>query len=324
VRATLTLCLATAAALGCAAADDGTGASSPFPSAAAGDFTIALIPDTQYYAQEFPELFLAQMRWIADHAGELELAFAIHLGDMTNSNTDAEWRVADAAMQILDDADVPWSPMPGNHDGIKNGVIATERYNAVFPPSRFADRPWFGGHFGETSDSTYWLFSAGGMDFMVVSLAFGTPVEQLEWADEVIAAHPGRRVIVATHAYLDDDGSFLERGEEYGVGDEPLRWTDGRQIWDALVSRHDGIFLAVCGHVPDQGRSTLDGVAGNPVHNVLANYQGYANGGDGWLRLLRFSPSRDVIYVEAYSPLLERYDNRAEHSFALPYAMDGR
>ena len=60
---------------------------------------------------------------------------------------------------------------------------------------------------------------------------------------------------------------------------------------------------------------------GLPVHHILANYQGYPEGGNGWLRLLRFSPTRDQIYVEAYSPTLDRWDRGPKHSFALDYEM---
>jgi hypothetical protein len=294
---------------------------SGLPEAVAGDFTIVLIPDTQYYTVVRPDLVRKQVQWIADNAQRLNVVFAIHLGDMTNDDTDGQWKLMDGVMKILDDANVPWSPMPGNHDGIKRGIINSKRYNQYFGVQRFAHRPWYGGHHGETNDSTYWKFTAGGMDFMVLSLAFGTPVEQLEWANQIVAANPGRRTLFATHAYLDDDGTWLERGEEFAVSDPPLRWTDGKQIWERLVRRHANIFLAVCGHVPDQGSATVTNEHGLPVHNILANYQGYPEGGNGWLRLLRFSPSRDKIFVEAYSPTLDRWDRGPKHSFELDYLM---
>ncbi len=315
------LAAALAFACGRRANEGGSDQSSGLPPPIAGDFTVVLIPDTQYYTLGRADLMEAQMRWIADSADRLHIVFAIHLGDMTNDNTRPQWQQVDRAMRILDEAGVPWSPMPGNHDGIKKGIINSLLYNEFFPVSRFAGRSWYGGHFADTNDSTYWLFEAGGMKFMVLSLAFGTPQEQLDWADGIIAAHPDRRVIFATHAYLDDDGTWLERNEEYGVTDPPLRWRDGRQIWETVVRRHANIFLAVCGHVPDQGRAIVQNQHGLPVHHILANYQGYPNGGDGWLRLLRFSPSRDKIYVEAYSPTLDKWDRRPAHTFELDYEM---
>ncbi|HTM20666.1 MAG TPA: metallophosphoesterase [Kofleriaceae bacterium] len=293
--------------------------SSGLPAPVDGDFTIVLIPDTQYYTVGHMDLFHRQIQWIVDNAERLHVVFAIHEGDMTNDNTEAQWKLVDQAMRPLDQADIPWSPMPGNHDGIKKGVIDSRLYNKYFGIDRFAARPWYGGHYGDGNDSTFWLFSAGGMDFMVLSLAFGTPDEQLAWAGQVAAAHPDRRVIFATHALLDDDGTWLERGEEYGV--EHPRWNDGRQIWEKLLRSQPNIFLTVCGHVPGQGKATVDNQEGRPVHHVLANYQGYPEGGNGWLRLLRFSPSRNQIYVEAYSPTLDRWDRADDQSFALDYSM---
>lgn len=110
----------------------------------AGDFTIVLLPDTQYYAAGYPATYRAQTQWIVRQADALQVAFVIHLGDMTNDDTAAQWAVANEALGVLDAAGVPWSPMPGNHDGIDDGVIATEGYNATFPAEPFARRPWYG------------------------------------------------------------------------------------------------------------------------------------------------------------------------------------
>ena len=284
-----------------------------------GDFTIVLIPDTQNYLGETVQLFDDQVRWIAESAAAENIVFAIHLGDMTNYNTPYEWQIVDRIMTRLDAADVPWSPMPGNHDGMKRGIIDTALYNRHFGVERFAGRPWYGGHFGDGNDSLYALFEAGGMNLMVVSLAFGNPQEHLDWANEVIAAHPDRRVIVATHAYLDDDGTYLERGEEYGI--EHPRWRDGRQTWEQVISRHPNVFMVVCGHELDQAYSEAQGAAGNVVHQILANYQAVDNGGNGYLRLLRFSPARDRIWVEAYSPPRDKYWRDGKHTFVVPLEM---
>ncbi len=285
----------------------------------AGDFTVVLIPDTQYYLGEYVDLFESQIQWIADHRADQNIVFAIHEGDMTNSNTPDEWKIVDRVMRILDDAGIPWSPMPGNHDGIKNGVIDSSLYNQYFGLSRFAGKPWVGEHYDDTFDSHTMFFDAGGMQFMVLSLAFGTPREQLDWADQVLSAHPDKRVIVATHAYLDDDGTYLERGETYAV--EADRWTDGKVIWDDLISKHPNVFMTVCGHVPGQGRRVSTNDAGGTVLEILANYQGIQNGGDGYLRLLHFSPSRDSIYVEAYSPPHDKAWLDSQNTFRLAYPM---
>ena len=46
-----------------------------------------------------------------------------------------------------------------------------------------------------------------------------------------------------------------------------------------------------CGHVPGEGRRQ-DTFNGNTVHTLLADYQSRTNGGNGWLRILEFSPAQ--------------------------------
>ncbi len=57
-------------------------------------------------------------------------------------------------------------------------------------------------------------------------------------------------------------------------------------------------------HVPRDGgegqrTDTFNGVT---VHSILSNYQAYENGGNGWLRIMQFSPSRNRVSVRTYSP----------------------
>lgn len=288
---------------------------------APGDFTVVLIPDTQYYMGPHLSLFEQQIEWIAANHAKENIVFAIHLGDMTNGNTPGEWQAVSRVMKPLDDAGVPWSSMPGNHDGIKGGIINSVLYNQHFGVARFEQMRGWGGHYGDTNDSHYFTFEAGGMEFLVLSLAFGTPAEQLAWGAEILARFPERRAIFATHAYLANDGSYLERGEEFAVEDAPLRWTDGKQIFERLIAPHANVFMTVCGHWPGQGYRKSQNAAGGVVHEILANYQGEKDGGGGYLRLLRFSPSRDKIFVEAYSPPRDAYWRDPKHTFVLDYPM---
>lgn len=304
-----------------ACGDKGAGKSPAAEPAVPGDFTVVLIPDTQYYMGEHLPLLERQIAWIAENRARENIVFAIHLGDMTNNNTPREWQTMSRVMKPLDDAGLPWSSMPGNHDGIKGGVIDSGLYNQHFGVTRFENVPGWGGAYGDTNDSHYFTFDAGGMQFLVLSLAFGTPGEQLEWGAEILARFPDRRAIFATHAYLAADGSYLDRGEEFGVSDAPKRWTDGSQIFERLIAPHANVFMTVCGHWPGQGYRKSRNAAGGVVHEILANYQGEKDAGGGYLRLLRFSPSRDKIFVEAYSPPRDAYWRDPKHSFTLDYPM---
>ena len=56
---------------------------------------------------------------------------------------------------------------------------------------------------------------------------------------------------------------------------------------------------------------------------MLADYQERASGGEGWLRILRFVPADNKVYVQTYSPWLNRFETDADSEFTLDYP-DGR
>jgi PKD repeat protein len=130
----------------------------------------------------------------------------------------------------------------------------------------------------------------------------------LEWADAVLKAHPHRRAIVTSHWIVN-------------TGFPATFSTQGRAIYDHLKN-NPNLFLMLCGHVAGEGRRT-DVFEGRAVHSVLQDYQGRANGGDGWLRTFTFSPARNTITARTYSPSLVRAELDADSDFTLPYDMTG-
>ena len=87
------------------------------------------------------------------------------------------------------------------------------------------------------------------------------------------------------------------------------------------VRKHKNVFLVVSGHVLGVGRQTSRSDAGAPVHELLVDYQGLPNGGNGWLSILRFAPRENKICVKAYSPLLDTTNDAPEHTYSLDYDM---
>ncbi len=167
---------------------------------------------------------------------------------------------------------------------------------------------------GETNDNNYRYFDAGGMQFMVLSLEYSPQVtKRLRGRAEVAARHPRHRVILVTHCYMRPKGRDSQTGGAFG--------NSGDGIWEKLVRRAPNIFLVVSGHVLGVGRQVSVNEAGLPVHETLVDYQGLPNGGDGWLRIMRFIPSEDRIEVRAYSPLLDETMEDQEHTFSLEYSM---
>ena len=284
------------------------------------DFSVVLLPDTQNYSESSPDTYLAQTEWIKERARADRIKFVIHLGDIVQNHNDAEeeWKLADRAHRVLDGA-VPYSMVPGNHD---MGMVEkrlnrdTSLYNKYFPPGRFDEYPWYGGHYGEANDSNYCLFEAAGMKFLVLSLEMCPRDEILDWAGRVLDEHKNHRVIVATHCYMRPDGRDKKTARAYG-----LDGATGEELWDKFIRKHANIFMVTSGHVLGVGLQTNANDAGLPVHETLVDYQGLPNGGDGWLRILRFVPSEDKIHVKAYSPLLDETNEDPEHTFTLDYQM---
>lgn len=290
-------------------------------------FTIVALPDTQYYSLHYPEIFRAQTEWIAENAEELNVLCVIHEGDITDENSEPEWLVADEAMSILDEA-VPYCMTIGNHDMGEGGHAQdrnTDLFNRYFPPSRFEQEPWYGDRFAATqSENTYYLFNPANMKLMVLCLEFGPRDEVLDWANHVVSEHRDYRVVVVTHCYMNYDDTRVDAQDEYNPHTYPCDGNDGEQKWEKFVRKHDNIFLVLSGHVPGDGlgRLTSYGNHGNKVHQVVANYQMHPNGGDGWLRIMKFIPGKDKILVRSYSPQLRKYARDRQNQFKLKYEME--
>ena len=291
-------------------------------------FSIVVLPDSQSYVDRSPLVFSSQVHWIARHIHQNNIAFVSHLGDVVERDCPEQWSVADRILTPLDRA-VPYGLAFGNHDlgGDSHGAHPRRR---PFGTRRFLRQPWYGGGWGDNACS-YQLFSACGLDFVVVHLVCNAPDEALGWADHVLERHADRRAIVVTHMYL----GLLAR-------DQPARgrcrWSKlfgshgntPQQMWEKCFRRHPNVFLILCG---DQSgvqafRQSSRGEHGNRVHEVLSDYGRDSRGLSGYLRIYRFRPRYNVIEVQTYSPYRHRFcegtplvPDREAHAFALPYCM---
>lgn len=311
----------------------------PPPLPADDAFTVAVMPDTQHYAQKYPNLFHVQTQWIADQAKSRRIAAVLHLGDVTNRNTPDQWQVAREAMARLD-GHVPYFVCPGNHDYGADGK-ATDRttgFTDSFPLATFKDRPTFGGVYDrepERTENTYHLFSAGGREFLVLCLEFGPRKDVVRWANEIAAKYAKREAILITHAYVYYNSTRYD-WKKYGTRQ---RWnphgypvarntnddvSDGQELWENLVSKHENFILTLNGHVLGSGLGFLTDKTptGREVAQSLVNFQMKPNGGDGWLRLLEFKPDH-TIEVRDYSPTLDKQNAAKTNRFTIHAAKVG-
>lgn len=283
-------------------------------------FTVVMLPDTQIYSKRNPDLFYAQTRWIKANRDRWNIKFVTQVGDIINDRKTepAQWEVASRAMAVLDGV-VPYGVAIGNHDfdGAEDKMLATE-WIKHFGPQRYKGCPWYGGASPDQLDS-YQLFSGGGVDFVILHLQIDAPDASLAWAAEVLKRYPTRAAIVSTHAYL--------KGRD-GVGRDPKpaynrHGNSAEDVWNNFVRRQPQVFMVLCGHQgrTDEYRQVSINDAGNKVLEVLVDYQKRTNGGDGFLRLIRFLPARHQIEFRTYSVTLQQFEKDDSSEFTLPWEL---
>lgn len=275
----------------------------------ASRFTLAVLPDTQFYSRYAADQFqprygsnpyAVQTQWLAEHADELNIPFVTHLGDLVDRvGVTGEWQVADAAHQTLEDAGLPYSVLPGNHD-VRNSNdqlvdtdydLANEPFLDWFPTSRAAALPTFGGA-DPTGLNRWHVFEAQGQGFLVLALAWRSSDATLAWADDVIDAHPDLPVILTSHSILSIQAD----------AESPDETAYGLKLWNDLIRGNDQIFMTLNGHFHGATRLTKTNDFGNPVTQILMDYQMAYDGGNGYLGLMEFDLTAGEVSVLTGSP----------------------
>ena len=300
-------------------------------------FTVIGLPDTQNYSSSFPAIFTAQTAWVVDQRAALDIRFVSHYGDIVNNaDQPVQWARADESMSLLDDAGIIYGVCPGNHDITASGSVGQpyipQPYLERFGPSRFGGRAWFGGA-SPSGMSSYQYFSAGGIEFLSLHLECDTPVRELAWAQGILDENRDRPVLVTTHRYLQDAEDYTSGVPLVSSGRYPPIWysvegtytPDGIQsneFFDWFIRKNPSIFMVNCGHFHEEYRQVSTNVAGLPVHEVLADFQDDPNGGDGWMRIMRFDVAANTIDIDTYSPTLAAIRTADESDFTLAVPFD--
>lgn len=295
------------------------------------EFIVVVLPDTQIYAQRFPETFDSQIRWIVDHAEEYNIVFVTHVGDIVQTaGAEDEWAVARAAYDWLDDIDMPYGFSIGGHDTSRGITREYDSSCSPFPRTDcdsidfknhfgaefYEDAPWYGGA-SPSGLSSYQRITVGEMDLLFLHMPQDTPEGEVAWASEILDANPGVLAHLTTHRYLFDYRltdvlpvplSALPAGRfnalTYQLGGQVLMYNDGLpadQLFARLISRHANIWGVHCGHVDAEFWQSTPNSADLPVYEVLVDFQDMSDGGGGWLRLLKFAPSEDEVQVITFS-----------------------
>lgn len=271
----------------------------PAAAGAVAPFTVVVLPDSQNMnegAAPGADMFRAETAWAFSHRVSDNIVFATNEGDLTNNRTLAGWQNAQAAMATLNSAGIPFGVSPGNHDSDNGGGVGYTGFNSYFGPAQFAGKSWYcPGLPGPSAagENSYQTFAVNGRTFLNVNLEY-TSSNAITWAQQVLANNPGKPTILTVHDYLTGAGS---------------RSSNGAAVWNNLVkpAQYSQVFMVLGGHAwpgnaPDMPAVTPQLNDNNKVvYEMLADYQS-VNGGNGYMRLLKFDEDANKISVSTFSP----------------------
>ncbi|MGB6931204.1 MAG: carboxypeptidase regulatory-like domain-containing protein [Acidobacteriaceae bacterium] len=294
----------------------------------APDFSVVVLPDTQFYAQSYPQIFNQQTQWIVNNQANYNIQFVLGEGDVVNTAEQAvQWQSADAAVKLLDNANIPYVMAIGNHDyGNEDpSTRDSSAFNSYFGPARYAQYSWYmGGYPSGTNDNFYTVFTVNGQQYLILALEFVPQDATLVWAKSVLDANPDKEIIVLLHTFTFTDAT---RADQCDNDDIPATGNNqGEDVWQKLLINYPNLSLVLNGHSfagANAARRADLGLQQNLVNQILADYQNLANGGDGWMRIMTFRPLLNRIDVTTYSPYLNQYMTDSNDQFSITWHSTG-
>lgn len=270
-------------------------------------FTIPVLPDTQEAVTRRNDLLFAQMQWLADKKDSLKSPIVLHVGDVANFDTITHWEIASRGYALLDKARLPYAIALGNHDtravGWNSGSAAdpahtnerlrmTEKFNTYFPSNRFSLQK--GRYEEDKSDNSYYIFKAGGLNWLVVTLEFCAREKVARWMDGVISQYPRHNVIILTHYHLTPKSEIAPTNAGYGD-------MSPKDIFDKYIKNHPNVLLVLSGHNCYTAHREDKGTNQNTIYQILSDYQCKDDGG-AYIRLLDIDVKGKTIVAKMYSP----------------------
>ncbi len=285
-----------------------------------------------YDQHEYPanDTFVKIYDYIINNADSKNIAHVFGLGDITERASvwewvkngcpyapDEEFSIAVEQFVRMKEAGLDFSLVRGNHESWDsyNKYLGTGSEAGTLNYAGLVDEVYV--HPNGTADytNTIHYFSAGNLDYMVVTLDYGASDAVLNWAGERIQANPYKNVIVTTHAYMYHDGTTIDTNDSPAPSSDSdnivydkSNINNGDDMWNKFISRYPNIVLAMSGHDPtdDIVMSQWTGEHGNIVTNVLIDPQGmdktyYNNGCAGAVAMFYLSDGGKTVDVRYWS-----------------------
>jgi hypothetical protein len=253
------------------------------------DFTLAIIPDPQYLADQCPNVlggyYAAMMKWIVDNrhmvftsgttSFDANIKAVVGVGDCVNNTNATQWKNAEAAWTILDKNAVAFSAPPGNHD-YAHDPDSRSNLGAQFTTGYFSarnrasvygsginlgggDMAYWVGSYDSTGANTAVKLVISGIKLLILAMDFFAGNAAWSWAYDVMLANSDCECYITTHAWLTVTGEQFTRAD--GFGPNTYRMADAPysnstvQAWDILgVKTWSNLFGIFGGHDVFRGR----------------------------------------------------------------------
>ncbi len=259
-------------------------------------FSFVWMGDTQGLASGYPDILDSGFAWVANAKEKENIVAVLHVGDIVYNSYNETQRERIAHAASLLSKDVVCVTAGGNHD---RGMTP---FYKDYLNYRFDTQLDAANAFGDGA-TYYTTFSAGGMKFIVVSVAYLEEKECLSWAKDALLRHSDHFGVLLVHSYLLD----------YADANSGGFTSSGKVLRDGLVKDSPNLRLVLCGHERGTAYRPLlcdddgDGKPERTVHQSMLNLQDEPMAGSGYERLLTFDPIRDTIMITTYSPYLDDY-----------------
>ncbi len=284
-------------------------------------YTIAVIPDPQFYDSFYPGLMEEQAFWACTcaHDPTMNVMFVAHLGDVVHRGNQYkhDWENARRAMHSIQACHVrgdtlPHGVLPGNHDIDESSPDPYQYYVETFPLAAYEGKRWFGASYsGVDMKSSYQLVSDpyASRDFLFVHIEYlrGDHLGLLQWVSALLDRYAERTAILVTHFAASDcvDALAPHMAE--------------------LVVQHCNVMFLLGGHVFRCGGERAIAVrnqCNRTAWVLVSNYQARDRGGNGWLRYYTFYPHEDKVCAYTYSPSLRAFEHDENSFFSLDLGRD--
>lgn len=275
--------------------------------------------DTQYLPKaaftDINDYYNQIMNYVSSEYTNGNAAYFVHTGDIVDQNPSDpevaadEWARATLSYDILDNNNVPYGVCAGNHDvGTDIYDMDYSFYRQYFSSSRFNGKDFYGGTFND-NENHYDLVTIGDYDFIILYLGYGLVAYEdvVNWANNVLAKYPNRNAIVATHAYLDENGNH----------DLTVK---ADVMFNEILAKNENVKFAFSGHT-DGSQYVKQTFGDRVVYEILNCYQfvekdkysishlinGYHCNGEGYMKSVEFKDGQ--VVCKTFSPIKNIVDD---------------